>query len=434
MRLWLIGLIAGAFSLSACSEEGTLGAGLLPNVNGVGVYQVDTFSVASSTLREDSLRTSNSSANLVGCIYDPTFGLTTSSFVAQAALITENINFGDSLSLDSVILSLKYDYFYGDTSRDFSLEVYELNSKLSRDSVYFNTFSPSVSSTLLGSKQFKPRPLSTITSNEFLGGKDSVVTLPSSERIKLSYAFGQKLLAESGKPGIANNANFWDFFKGFMVKSPNCPPSGEGCMLGFNLRNVNSVISLYYKQGSSRKRFDFVLAPNGATANIYRSERNGSIESLIGQANPSSGFSFMSGLAGYKTKLLFPYLDSLSRKNNILINKAELVLNPIEGQLPSLFSRPSSLVILASDSTGANSLVADANESYLGGQFTESNRQYRFVITREIQRYLKGDRQYGLYLLPNLSSVRAERLVIGNGGHVALKPKLVVTFTYLNKN
>ena len=142
----------------------------------------------------------------------------------------------------------------------------------------------------------------------------------------------------------------------------------------------------------------------------------------------------MSGLAGYKTKLVFPYLDSLSRKNNILINKAELVLSPVEGLLPSSLTRPSSLVILAADSNGANSLVADANESYLGGQFSESNRQYRFVITREIQRYLRGNRQYGLYLLPNISSVRAERLVIGNGAHVALKPKLVVTFTYLNKN
>lgn len=434
MRLWLIGLIAGAIGLCACSEEGTLGAGLLPNVNGVGVYQVDTFSVESTTIREDSLRSSNASANLVGCIYDPTFGLTTSSFVAQAALITENINFGDSLSLDSVILSLKYDYFYGDTSRDFSLEVFEINTKLSTDSVYFNTFNPAVSATPLGAKQFKPRPLSTITSNEWLGGKDSVITLPAAERIKLSDAFGQRLLSESGKPGLANNANFWDFFKGFMVKSPNCPPSAEGCMLGFNLRNVNSVVSLYYKQGSSRKRFDFVLAPNGATANIYRSERNGSIESIIGQTNPLSGNSYMSGLAGYKTKLVFPYLDSLSRKNNILINKAELVLSPVEGLLPSSLTRPSSLVILAADSNGANSLVADANESYLGGQFSESNRQYRFVITREIQRYLRGNRQYGLYLLPNISSVRAERLVIGNGAHVALKPKLVVTFTYLNKN
>ncbi len=434
MRYWLLGLLAGLLIFSACSEEGTLGAGLLPNVNGVGVYQVDTSSVESTTLREDSLRTSNSSSNLVGCIYDPIFGLTTSSFVAQAALVTENINFGDTLTLDSVVLSLKYDYFYGDTSRDFSLEVYELNTKLSKDSVYFNTFNPSVSSTLLGSKQFKPRPLSAITSNEWLGGKDSVVTIPAAERIRLSDAFGQKILSESGKPGIANNANFWDFFKGFLVKSPNCPPSGEGCMLGFNLRNVNSVVSLYYKQGSSRKRFDFVLAPNGATANIYRSERNGSIESILGQVNPASGNSFMSGLAGYKTKLLFPYLDSLSRNNKILINKAELVLSPVEGLLPSLFTRPASLVILASDSTGANSLVADATESYLGGQFNEANRQYRFVITREIQRYLRGDRQYGLYLLPNISSVRAERLVIGNGTHVALKPKLVVTFTYLNKN
>ena len=420
--------------LFSCSQDGTLGVGLIPNVNGVGVNQIDTMTMYASTVIEDSLRSSNLLYCQLGKLQDGIFGTTEAKISAQAILPTENVVFGDSLSLDSVILSVRYAGYYGDTNQTLNVGVYELSDDMRIDSTFYNPYIFNTKSVKLGSATITPRPGTAVYSSEpYSYINDSVVTLPPCLRIKIDNSFGQALLNKSGQTELSNNTEFLKWFKGFQMRLES-NPSGNGCMLQLNLRNVYSTLSIYYRQGFRRRKFDLTLAPSGATHTKYKNDfTQASAAWELGKKNTLNGMMFLSGLAGMKAKIEIPYLPELAKNRNIILNKAEIQFKEVPSIAPSAYRRPVSLVLVGVDSLGKNTLLSDQGMSYYGGAYDSTRALYSFTITSQIQKFINSASNYGMYVAPLTGSLYPDRLVLGNPVNPVYKPRLILTYTYLNK-
>ena len=87
-RLTLFALVV--FFVSSCEEGPTkIGSDLLPGSDFVTIKSIDTLSVWSYTMYDDSIRTDNPSVSYLGQIHDPYFGTTTAEFVTQIRLGSE---------------------------------------------------------------------------------------------------------------------------------------------------------------------------------------------------------------------------------------------------------------------------------------------------------------------------------------------------------
>jgi len=130
---------------------------------------IDTFTVEFSTIRLDSIQTSNTNTILVGHYQDESFGeINCTGFIE----LTSPTDYGISSSevYDSMALILNYTNYYGDTTRQFSITVHQLIESIepeSDDDYFYNTSSVSYNLLELGSKQFYPKPFS----------KDSILTI-----------------------------------------------------------------------------------------------------------------------------------------------------------------------------------------------------------------------------------------------------------------
>ena len=141
MQALSVFFIAAAL-LTSCSDPSTVGIDLVPDATGGTTFYTDTITIETSVIREDSLKTDESLAlfNLAGSYTDPVFGLSRASFYAQFRLPNNNANFsfGSSPVLDSVVLTLAYADYYGDTVTQQQFEVYRLDESMFKDSSYYS--------------------------------------------------------------------------------------------------------------------------------------------------------------------------------------------------------------------------------------------------------------------------------------------------------
>ena len=138
--LWIIS--AFVLLIFSCKKKiSSAGSSNLSSEEYLNGFTVDTFDLLTYTVEEDSIITDNAANVVLGYYNDPEFGHFESSFYTQVLLGGAEPNFGDAnaIILDSFVLSLEYDGYYGDVSPQ-TFEVYEVDESLSLDSTYY-TFS-----------------------------------------------------------------------------------------------------------------------------------------------------------------------------------------------------------------------------------------------------------------------------------------------------
>ena len=156
--------------LISCKQNDQVG---LTQVTGgkLGVTVTDTFKVYAHSIFEDSVKSNALGTNVAGSIADPVFGLTTGGFYTQYQLTTTDVSFGLNPQLDSLVLQLPYDGYYGDTNSTQTLNVYEMSSDLSSTISYYSYLNNSknkqaqVIPAIIGTKTFKPHPTDSIWVN-----------------------------------------------------------------------------------------------------------------------------------------------------------------------------------------------------------------------------------------------------------------------------
>lgn len=399
--------------LFSCQDPDLVGLDVQPQGDKMDVIFLDSCSIKSITLKEDSLQSDETSFNLLGSISDPIFGITTAGFYSQFRLPTSNVIF-NSPTLDSITVSLAYNGFYGDTTTPLHIKIYEIAENISKDASYYSSHSFLLKPVPLADVWIAPRPHDSILVN-------GINTAPRMN-IRLDNSLGQRFLDASGSSYLADNLNFLEFFKGLYFTAEQS--SVIGSIVYFDLLSASGLSKMTLNYNDSLE-YNFLINTNCARVNKYSHNYSSAVIPLTQQivSSPTTTFGdsvvFIQALAGLKTKIIFPYLLNLKNIGALAISKAELTFN-IEtiGTSNDQFTPPLKLALSAIDDNGRPSFLTDQSEgdTYFGGTYDANNFVYKFNISRYIQQVLSGSKKdNGLYLMVSGSAIRANRLVLKGG-------------------
>ena len=387
-------LLAGGFAFISCSEPGTIGVEVLPDSDQPGVYFDTTIVVEATTIREDSLRSDEGVAgfNLAGGYADPVFGLARASFYAQVRLPNNNASFtfGTNPELDSVVLTLAYADFYGDTLTPMQFEVFQTEETVFIDSNYYTNDHLNLGRKLYPVVRGGSVPFSLVKP------KDSVLVSGAKRaphlRLRLDNDFGNSFLTGASSNFI-NNEVFISFFKGIHVRAnPSfANETGGGVIASFNLLAGMSKLTFYYTNDGDTTKRNANFEINSSCPRFNRYEHDYST-AQFGNVFPVPGNNklYIQSMAGVKVRLKFPDLKNLTSSGPVSVNKAELIIPVIEN---SNYKNHQNLLVFGVDSAGAEALIPDLlfeTENYYGGSYSPVNKQYSFTISRYVQRVLSG--------------------------------------------
>lgn len=425
-------LLSAIFFLTfiiSCKKDGKL----TPDFeNGdLSVSFTDTFSLNTVVIQEDSLRTDLSNLNLLGLYNDSIFGPVSSSIYTQVLLTGVNVDFNNIVSdpalLDSVVLTLDYQSFYGDAAAPMIIEVYKLSLPLSAGTEYYsNTFS---------ARELTPIATTIFTPNV---GNDL--------RIKLNDSFGDSLIFYSP---YVDNAAFSAFFNGFYITIKDSVtgttiPQGSGAIAYFDLNSATTGLSLYYRhnsveKGGSHTQYDFLIGAENVKYSQFDHNYTGTdIEAHINNSpTKDTTVVYVSTMSGVKTKIDIPNIKDLTKDGAVTINKAELIFTVKNGTESNFADAPISISLVGIDAVGAPLFLLDFFEGtdHYGGILTEdgSIQTYTFNISRHLHQlvYNSSSPDYGMYLIANSSSTSANRVVVGSEKSPTYKISLEITYTKL---
>ncbi len=412
-------LLSAIFFLAlnfSCKKDGALNPDF-DNGN-LSVHFTDTFSLKTTVVEEDSLRTDLSVYHLLGLYNDQNFGKVSSSIYAQVLLTGVNVDFGTSPVLDSAVLTLGYQGVYGDTSTPMNVNVYEITTLMDKSNNYYSNTYLNYAPTALGNLSFVPN------------NKDSVFVVFDSikraphVRINLSNTFGQAIL-NTTSTNLASNTAFTQYMKGLYITTVDSVSNttlapGAGSFAYFNMNSTLSTLTLYYNDTS---KYDFSISTDAVKYSRFAHNYSGTdLEKHLPPVNPTrdTTITYLSTMAGVKTKLEIPYIKELLKQGDVIINKAELVIT-LEAGIPfkgDFDKEVESLSLVGIDAAGSAFFIPDFYEGldYYGGSYNLTTKTYKFNLARHITDLLYNTTtDYGMYLIANGGSISANRSIIGSG-------------------
>ncbi|MFA6126665.1 MAG: DUF4270 domain-containing protein [Bacteroidales bacterium] len=419
-------LLSGGLMLSSfnsCTNSDEIGLNLTPPGDRFH-YVVDSTTVlTASTLRQDSVTTEKRTSSLLGCMNDPIFGRSTAHLLTQLRLSSNEVDFGVNPTIDSALLILKYQGYYGDTTAMQSMRIYELTKDLYFDSTYYSNlkmdgfYNPAVT---VGDLSYYPTP-----------DKDSL-------QIRLTDDFGNKLI-RTDTANLSNPTTWLAFFKGLYFESQ--PVQQGGSIVYFDFTGGKSRLLLYYHNDvNDSLKYEVLINSSASWVNLFTHDYSSApISSQINDSidiHPEVYLQSMAGLRSF-VKLQIPQaiLDKVS--DGITINKAELILTLPADPTETVFHKPTTIRVFKAGANGKNEFLDDLllGEAYYGGTFNNKTSTYRFNIGRHIQNILHPDpaqriENTGLFLVITDERTSANRLILKNG-NVGGGMKLVITYTPL---
>lgn len=427
-------------TFTSCEKSVPISSSVVPGLDDLNNNTIDTFSVFTKNVWSDTVSTSHKKYLLLGSMQDASFGTTYADILMQPDLSTNNLSFpGDVITLDSIVLSLDYAGYYGDTSVPQTFTVHELIDPFTRDSIY-NNFSV---------LNYNPVSIGTL-SNFVFQPTDSVVvgddTTVAQVRIRLDQSWAQGFFSQSGSPNFVNASAFHDYFKGFYIKSESSQPGRAMC--SFSRDGAYTRLNVYYhsdEEDSLSYAFNFNIT-NGVVNNKYTHDYNGILNTTMLTdpcQNPSAvdAMCYLQSMQGTSMRVSFPYLTDLS---DLVVNKAVLqVFAKVDNSnADSIYTIPSSLALDVIDTTDNCALTYTANSLLL--EKTEGGVEYyvyTFDVGDEVQTIIKSHDKYSFVISTysqsttvfstyNAYNVNPHRIILyGTESDPIFKPRLFVTYT-----
>lgn len=454
-KLDLLTLLISLFIFSGCQETGSIGLDVDPATDISGSF-IDTVTVQTSTVREDSIVTNSLSQYPLGYFTDPIFGKTHASIAMSLKLASSNVTFGTAPVLDSAVLVLHYgDEFYGDSTSKFQVEVHQLAQPLDGARNYYNTGSFDFNNTVIGSQLITVRRKDSVRVTEIItAAPDTQIVKAPHIRIPISASFIKTNFLDADSVNFTTDALFKKFIKGFYLKVNPAQSTGPGGVTFLNLAD-SSRLDLYYKSTSGTtidtivKSFPIQSSTDSPVAAAFGHDYTGTnIATQLNNPDTEHSFTYVQGLGGLRTKLRFPFVEKLKELGKITINKAELIVS-LEGGTDDFTPSPRLIVYMTDIAkqrqfipdfgTDPNLSLADGD---FGGFYDKSKKRYTFVLTTYIQNIVNGKlKQYDAYIAPvsagytrsdgpSASGTTASRAVIGSGKDgVTYKMKLNVFYS-----
>ncbi len=414
-----------------CRETTNVGSEVLGELDRLNPLFTDTLTLITRTLPDDSLRTDALTVNHFGSIIDPVFGKTFAQLYAQVRIPTNNIDLGDDLVLDSVVLQLRYTGIYGDPTAAHTIRVFQLSDSMDAEENYYSY------------QGFATYPIGLARMENFVPNPGDSSFL----RIPLNNSFGNWILQQSGDSAFASNTNFLRFFKGLLITTDTLQGYSKS-LIKVDLLNPLSHLVLYFKAGDIDS-LSLILPINTSSAsqNQYIHQfTNPDISRQIDGTVLFDSINHVSGLAGLLTKVDIPYLSNLG---DISILKAELVVTRVDRAEDSVFTSPRFILprLQQSDSSGTN-FVSIFDESYalsqslydLGGSAkVEQNNgvdytRYRINLLRHLQFVADGSLENEPIFLKSVPTLLdGGRMQLGGGNHPNNELRMKLNLYYVPK-
>ncbi|MEO5978949.1 MAG: DUF4270 family protein [Chryseolinea sp.] len=439
------------FLMAGCANEpGTLGIERGGLASDFGVVVVDTTTVAVATVLLDSVPTSDLGSLLIGGYKDDKLGRLSAEAFSQ-------IGNGGSwtpptlATFDSIILIAHFSkYFYGDTTVSQTLEVkrilepfriYSLPQFWINEGQYsvlyaagakYNSSLIRTDPTPLGSRTFQFRPHSTDT---------IVVRLP--DQLGMDWL----ALAKENSPKIQNADNFIEYFKGISIATVSPDPAA---VVGLNTAKLR--VRIYFKSYVNEKLVqqfrDFPFGSGLYNYSRLTSDRSGTVLDPLKKRQEgvssiiTGNEAFVQSGIGIATKLTFPYITNLLRQSDaLLINQAQLILEPIKESYNDTYPLPRSLTIFSTDKTnlplarlGANYSSTSSQTAYISfDKEYDTSTGYVFTLTQYFNELLAHNfsKDNGLLIMPppDEMSKTVNKIQFG-GGSGNYRVKLKIWYTY----
>lgn len=320
-----------------------IGGDLLPAVDNVHTFDTILVINSSQGTFADSSIISKYDDHAVGAVNnDPLFGNTNANIFMQLKPAFYPFYFGNpndtitgaGVGLDSVVLTLKYSGFWGDSSVPVHLEVREVNDPNFRDSVFKlnpTGYQPMYMGTVLGSADVDVRTLGNYV--KFSNGRDSV---KNQIRIKLSPAWAAELFNRDSTGAGINNAFYSDsvyrrLYNGIAVLGNG---GGKG-LIYTNIADTSTKIEIHYRKKNNGK-IDSVYTSFRLNPSLSNTEPNYPVSSTVNNiirgragfpvSTPAATEHYIQTAPGTYVNISIPGLSGL---DNRIIHRAEVIIEQI---------------------------------------------------------------------------------------------------------
>lgn len=451
-------LLAASLFFFACDDANKLGLDIQRTDQRLNTLYTDTFTVESSVKILDTVNTTanNTAARgLIGKMTDSKFGMAEAMAFGSFLLPTAGISFLDDQKrppiYDSLDVLLDITYAYGDTSQAVKINVHRLAEPiLSQKSNYYNT--------------------DKLPIGELVGTANVKIKAGTAIRIKLSDRLGQEIIGREGTDDLKIQANFDRFFRGLRFSAEGI----NNLVFGFDPNSANFTrMRVFYRNEitettSKPPKNLYFTGVNGAGSLFTNIQTDFSISSDLNKLNKGKGLptsqlgnqGYVINGAGVVTLLKFPSVYGFNKDKNVVINRAELIIEPTEDNFFNLNNRvmPSLNFVLADANGNIDRYVDSSNLTGLNGvpkyllvergdprnpnsvlfmYYLESGRTYQpIIITSYIQALMnKTTENTGLLVLPQrfFSTTSLERISFGDSKSPTKPMKLIIYYTLINR-
>lgn len=399
-----------AFVFSACrkiNEATELGDDLIPPVDNINTFETTLDIISDNQLFNDTTRVYYNDDLAVGHITnDPEFGSSHAEAyfnVVPANVFLNPFTHKDSVvAIDSVVLSLAYADYYGDTSSFQTLRVYEIdqNSTFKHDSLYkYNQPDFLTTGGQLGFKTFQVRQLDDTVLHV---RKRDTTKLVNVIRIPLNNSLGERFklydTTNTANGGFRNDSIFRTLFKGFAIKADN---AGSALTYFTPTDQASTKLTVYFRVKRTGGVIDTTSTDffhlTGGQANTVRRTPGGNYNNYLVNGNPDDDLIYLQSAPGSFAQLTIPGLSSF---NNAVIHRAEIIATPIRSVEDNRYTQPLALYLDKINNANDTALTFDADQtltwSYISsdpfnynftsfGGIRKTDSTFRFNVSRYVQ-------------------------------------------------
>jgi hypothetical protein len=416
-------IICSTAIVSCKKKQYQLGSDVIDSNTILGGTSIDTFSLFTYTIEEDSIISDNPSNVVLGSYIDPVFGSYNASFFTQLRLAGVDPNFGDpnTIVIDSFVLALEYVGNYGDLDPQ-TFEAYELEESMSLDSTYY-----SFSTLAYNALNLVPLDNATIspnTSSPSVVGGDS---LAPQLRIHLDTLLARSLITEatSGGTTFSSNDEFLEFFKGLYLRTNNLAQvSGEGAALYLNINDPSSKATIYFQQDGEPTSYDLIINSDCADFTKIAIDQTGTNVEAVIQDSTVGQNTYYAQAFGTRAALSFPGI--LSLPENIVIHRADLSL-PVQFQTGYKYQPGTNISVATRADSSSTNLVNIG----VFGVYNPAEKQFNINIREYVQSIVNKDLPLTELVVSPLYFINSAERIVFNGSNTInkTKPKLTITYT-----
>ncbi len=429
-RMWRkVFLLSAAFfivvstAVGCKKERNPVGADALPPGSEMSSAGVDTFSLITYVVGEDSVVSMDPQFNLLGSYNDPVFGLVDAGFYTQITLSGFSPDFGNfnEIIMDSCVLAFEFGGYYGEISEQL-FEVYEVTDELTRDSTYYH-----YSSAAIDVQQLVPTANNEglITPNPLTSAIVGDDTLNPQLRIPMDTTWARDLLVLASNS--ADDESFLAGMNGLNVRVNNGAQSAnEGGIFYLTSTTSASKLTVYYTINGEQQEFDFLISNSGIDFNrVIFDYASTPVEQVINDSTLGQDIYYAQSFVT-RAKVDFPTLNNLPE--DIIIHEATL-------ELPLSYFTGDKLYPSSEVSVSAELFEGDDTKYIIDPNipFSQTSKSYKVDLRSYVQNVLNGEVQNkGLFIAPRLFNTTTERIIF-NGPNTLNKkaPRLNIVYTKL---